>query len=541
MSGQTNSEEEEKGDEEKDEEEEFLDTSDSEEVDNPEYNVHSKSGRKKRKRKSASEIDKDTEHLHKLVFILYENKTPKGMSMLRNHHVTSGEKSGKNRRMGCASHVALFPTRSTSATSTNNTANVSVEELMESLGDRAPRYPTNPDLMDMKEGVKDYFGVDRLIEYADDVKNGIPVTHTPELSVKDRIERVVEESDTIRAHNERNGRVLEGNATSSLRGYEHSLQENGASFTKTCNAGLSDASVAKTVTQCRVDVGSMERFNQNETGEQEIFDNMSAMMTDARNGLKNGERGSNMREKLLASLFSMEIEADKTWRIWGTDDRPSDEHVQYLGEPVDRRYMDDFLRPAIPYFNENPCVRGERCIGMLLPHLKNFPRTASESTRVSGIVLREFLLPVPKTLTQGQQTVGSFLQPDPTEEETEEKKTEETPKMLDPVRLKRRVSGCCVLCITFKQTRKCWESKRTKKTWPIQVQYFKVVTTPPYGFPLDRILPKVLPKSNVPTGFIEPALAFVPDDYQRSTRTIRSLDGSFETTVPCYVQVARFF
>lgn len=496
----------------------FVDTSDSEEVDNPDYLFHSKKGKRKRKRKkNQGDLSAtDVKQLQNVVFVLYDSNTTNSIPLLR----ADGDKSKSHRR--------------------NNTHRNMLDEGRNGIyTSHAVEYPLEDNI---RNEVTDYYPVRKLVDYARDAEtdiSGMEFIGEPDMSLQERIGRLAENADKIRTSGERDGVIIPGDPRMSLCGYERGLQETGSVFIRDGASGLSDSSVAHAAehTVQRVDLKEIEQFHESETGEADMFNTISMMRNEATEGMKT--RNATMRQRFLARLFSLELEADKTWRVWGTDSRPSCEHVQQYGEKVDKRYMDDFLRPAIPYFNERPCVRGELCIGLILLHLKNFPRTASECTRTSGFVLREFMLPLPKSVERG--ATGSFLKnPDAVEKsDSQDDKTDDS--IYAPIETKRTIGGCCVLCIIFKQTKKCWQSKRVNRTWPIQVQYFKVSTTPPYGFPKDRILPKILPKTNVPTGFREPALAFVADDYHLSTREVKSLDGKFKTEVPCYKQVARYF
>ncbi len=372
---------------------------------------------------------------------------------------------------------------------------------------------------------------------------GTPPANEEETAI-DRIRAIAVSNDRDRVGRTSYNVSVDNTMTAKLDGYVESLgktmfAQSTESSVEIADAATVDALDAALPDDVQIPIGKVDAFYDRDKGDIRIFNDVEAMAAEA--------ASPECRSEHVKRVMEREYAADRTYRRWGCTQRPIGEHDQWLGSPVNAVYIDDFLRPAEPHFDERPCVLGSRCISLILPALKSFPRTMDDSTRKPGFIGREFLLPEHMTVYRAGASSTrsaaplqrSFLDEDGTDAKEEEE--EDAPEVIRLTPEQRSIGGACVIDILFRQTRACWQVLETGKPWAIQIQYFEVETSPPHGYPPDRLLPIIMPKTGVPTGIISPALAFVVDDYHLSTRTIRSLDGTFEREVPCYVQVARHF
>lgn len=165
-----------------------------------------------------------------------------------------------------------------------------------------------------------------------------------------------------------------------------------------------------------------------------------------------------------------------------------------LGEACSKEYIADFLRE--PVGSERACCNGKKCMGVILPLLKNWPDSLDVTSSEGGPILREFYRP-----EQLKKIMGTL----------------KYPETLNP----------CVLCIDFVTTQACYSFASNDTAPKCVIQYYWVK-----GYPKKVLFPLHSSRKYTPTGIILPCKIFRIQDYFLTTTDI-SVNGKW-IKVRCY-------
>jgi len=155
-----------------------------------------------------------------------------------------------------------------------------------------------------------------------------------------------------------------------------------------------------------------------------------------------------------------------------------------LGRPVDLEYVRRFLREAVG--DERQCCRGEQCISLQLPKMKDFPTTKEEvdvslETIVEEVSLRypSAVIATPAMFSVRGRNEGFVM------------REYLTPSQLELWREKSllpRRPGCCFMCLTSLQTFYTYKAQELKVDPPFQCYFYRVKIEEGKGFSKSQLL-----------------------------------------------------
>ncbi len=165
-----------------------------------------------------------------------------------------------------------------------------------------------------------------------------------------------------------------------------------------------------------------------------------------------------------------------------------------LGEACSPEYRSAFLRE--PVGNERDCCNGKRCMGVMLPILKNWPDTTDVASADGGPILREFYRP-----EQFRSITQNLVYPE-----------ERNP---------------CVLCIDYLTTQACYSFASNDTAPKCTIQYYHVT-----GYNKKVLIPMHSSRKQTSTGIIAACKMFRIQDYFLSN-TVVNVSGK-NVRVRCY-------